>query len=307
MFKGILKNFPQYVNCQNFKELIDKNIFVRGEKVTIDNDYFGLENGYDYEFSSYYQYFGYEYLFNFQVFEEYFNERINEFELKLKISGNLPDFVILELELIFDLNEKINYLKSILNDIYLKSIIYHIDLIEIKNNNIDFYKKYIYENLYDENVSFINILLFLNNEKLLVKNDFEFNSIHSNLYIIRSIEKKIIEYNYLIKNQNSNNFFKEDSRNDIFKEGAQKKFEFILNKYSNKKNTAFFSQLYHYLLDKNLINSFSKDNKNYREFIIKCGYLIQFSRIQERTSIKENSKWDNINSVFDDILKTYTE
>lgn len=75
----------------------------------------------------------------------------------------------------------------------------------------------------------------------------------------------------------------------IFKDNGLDIFNFIVSNYTDLKNKAFFSYLFHFFSDNNLLQEHkAKSSVHYNEFLIKNKYLENFSKVIQRTDNKSN-------------------
>lgn len=98
-----------------------------------------------------------------------------------------------------------------------------------------------------------------------------------------------------------------DIRKDIFKdEKSRMLFEFIVEKWEEKKNTSFYSMLYKYLQNEKKIIIVDSDSLIYRSFVIEDYKLNKFAKIQKQTTNKENNKWVRVFKIFGDLSEKFT-
>lgn len=311
-FRGILTNKEDVINKSNFQFYIDNNIFIETifNKNLDDNDYSGIELGGDYKFWNYFQFNKKEYTLNPKVYIEYFNCIYTYLNIDFPFES-YSDIIEIELETSFG-NDKIVFLTKMLKNELRR--IRHIEEYRVykkskaENNHVEWYR-YLYENYYEDQLLITNIFEFLSEP------DFDFE--HSNrlfydvivpfkfIYKVQS-DIELLKNQHLIKNSSDTENNKIELHNHIFKNKNYPKFIFVNEEYSGKKNTAFYSQLFKYFQEKDWLNIKGDDSKEYRDFIVGKCFLEQFSKIQQKTSIKTDTKWDKMFNTFNDILINYS-
>lgn len=143
-----------------------------------------------------------------------------------------------------------------------------------------------------------------------IERDYFYNEIKDWVYYYRL--KNIIDFCVLkideLQNENLNGEIEKPNLSTlIFKNDGLKIFDFIVLKYTLKKDRAFFSYLYYFLQAEKKINLYTKDNIIYREYVLdKFSYLKTFSRVISSNAENQYKKTD-VEDNFKNILKSYSE
>ena len=135
-------------------------------------------------------------------------------------------------------------------------------------------------------------------------------TVHIDYINTYSFHNLILYLNELIINNSSASTIIENisvnTRNDIFKDNESRMlFEFIIENCEKDKNTSFYSMLYKYLQDKNKIILIDNDSVLYRNFIMNTYNLSSFSRIQNKSSNKEQTVWNSTFKTFDKLTEFF--
>ncbi|WP_264558644.1 hypothetical protein [Flavobacterium sp. N2270] len=120
--------------------------------------------------------------------------------------------------------------------------------------------------------------------------------------------KKIIQYCNVQINELSNKKELTNEKEIIFKNEGEGFYIYITKIYPSKKDTAFYSYLFHFLQEKDMtLLPRSKDSKKYREFILNNTDLKSFSRVQIMNSNNLYTKDDMFDFFNEQLIKYYSE
>jgi hypothetical protein len=213
--------------------------------------------------------------------------------------------------------EKIDYLKEKRKELYLgvqNEPEYYVYTGKREFNGFDNWEELIFD-------------LLLHQEIVVVKyltNDLDIPDIPKTIYddwhkyyktkeLISICEKKIKELSEGNEVKNEEIDFKKPSLHKtidikinsdiIFKENYDRLFNYIVISYSDKKNKAFFSYLYHFFSDNTFLLKNKKSSVPYNKYLVCNNYIDKFSKVIQRDS--ENSKNSDEEKRMFEIFKTY--
>lgn len=297
-------SYQKYSELEQKQILIKKGIYVQFHTPFVGKDPYQVIHD-----------FGYIPTFKFE-FGEFFVLEHQIFDLNPKLLSNICD----EIEKVSKalLNLKID---TITQELEYELLLYlpgeHIEIYKKKRKKIlDDFELFKNNSLLEFDLinsnSGANAYLLMNKEDiedyLFDKDIFKLTAFveYSKSYIFYN---SILHYNNLIKNKTANSLNSITSRNfryDIFVDKKSNLlFDYIVENWQKKKNTSFYSMLYKYLQDKNKIILIDNDSVLYRNFIMNTYNLSSFSRIQNKSSNKEQTVWNSTFKTFDKLTEIF--
>ena len=333
MFFNIIATYP-FVNQpedEQKKYLIDLGVYVKGETIPNDvltDDFHFMRGGTNYPkfVGQSFKIGALNYILNCDFLNEVFRECFHELDNRV---NNLIESRIETIQLQSEIlgmsviEENLLKIKKEYSDAltYKQFKILHKLGFENKELHIDFLKSYLAISWYDlsdylcglGNISnydsvthyskyltlnkilnFLNYRLSENNYKDNLKVD----QSHSKNLDDTEIGKKIAEKSFAIIERNL------DGSELIFKDDNDMLFDFIVSEYSDVKNNAFFSYLFHYFSENKLLLKNIKSSKLYGNFLIKNKFIDKFSKVIQTNEYGGFEK-DRLFSVFQDSSKKY--
>lgn len=321
---GILRDFDlSKVNSENFHSLIDLNLFDKQElsvKYKSDEDYKHIELTSNDNFSDFFGFNRFEYHIKKDIYNEMYLLDLQKIETKnYYFLSNEITIIDFELEMHFNKKYKKQILETfhkkhfqnIDSDIMKNYLLYKNGTSALKNYSFfDYYIESIKSNIEDSDNGLFNFLkgidVFFATD---LKKDFElFHRVETICSFCEKSLKKIKNNKY-VKAANAADIKLENGKNDIqnellFDQDGLKIFSYICEKYTSKKNAAFYSYLYHFLQDKNKMISPSKTSVEYVNFVKGINQGLKYSKVIQTTSGSESKKID-IFKGFENIYKSY--
>ena len=318
---GILKDFDfNNINRDTFPVLLKSGIFNEFElsKHYADKEnYFGIELSHQNEsFCDFFLYNRKEYYLKKEVLIQLMNNQINSFNLFYEIS-DIEQELNLELSKEFLDSQKINVLENFFKKYQsqLTNKIFYNDYEKIKESkNIDKWIEYLFDEIdnqysFDYDIRYNFIILFLKGQKnnhfyfpekvcLLWKESFIFYKLKKHLEFLKN---KILG---ITSNKLTYHNISTPSKEElsIFKNEGLSVFECIVSNYDNEKNKAFFSYLFHFMRNKDLLRTNAKtSSKKYIEYISN-NFNLEMSKVINSTA-NEQTEFELKMALFEDILK----
>ncbi len=337
-YHGILKNFDiQKINRDTFPKLIASNIFDVKELSDFyksKEDYFGLElDDIGREIDNFYLFNKKEYHLKKNVIDDMFDYC----EFKCESHDELDNKIVdLELNLNMQVSQhsQIKYLKSQIVAMNQNMIDTQYYLLYTTNRESNGYKSWFefFSLEQIDNGDYTFIFKYLKGDRDFVPTFIK--QIWQDYFLVKRLteycKNKIFqierisginEVDVLIENEITNVKLNnisdienkesvteyKDIRKDIFKdENSRMLFDFVVEKWNEKKNTSFYSMLYKYLQNEKKIIIVDSDSLIYRSFVIKNFKLNKFAKIQKQTTNKENNKWVRVFKIFGDLSEKFT-
>ena len=91
----------------------------------------------------------------------------------------------------------------------------------------------------------------------------------------------------------------DNHQNDIFCDDGEDLFKYIVSRYSDTRNKAFYSYLYYYLRDINKIDLLSDDNRKYKDYVIANSTIQSISKIQNTAKVEHSPQRNRVLALFD--------
>lgn len=337
-YRGILKNFNiEKINRDTFPQLIAANIFDVDElsdRHVSSDFYLAMEvDDLNWGLSNYYEYYNKSYCLKHEIVVAMFDDCKSKCE-----SQDELQYKILEIDLNINIQasdySKIKFLKTEIFIMNQNMSDPHYYLLYSKKRETEGYSSWFeyFRSEQIDNEDYTFIFKYLKGDRDFVPTFIK--QIWQDYFIIKHLTEyckkkiQIIESNtginevdvfidsgmisvklnspYDTVNKETITEYK-DIRTDIFKdENSRKLFDFIIENWKGKKNTSFYSMLYKYLQNKEMIIIPDKDSSSYRSLIVDKYDLKAFAKVQQQTTNKENNKWDKVFDTFKDIEKKFT-
>lgn len=336
---GILKDFDfEKINSETFPLLIESKIFdvkkLSGSYES-EKDYFGIElQSTNESFNTFFLFERKEYHLKNEIIVEIIQSQVKGFDLDWILS-DFENYINEELNKEFVEKKKVETLEVIYKEQYdlLKNKTIYVEYQSIKKekNILKWWAFLDSEIELDANYSFItnylkgvfpeNNCYFPDKICSIWKECYLFEKVRETLDLYRDkvqeketkekVLKEISNQDFLEHNEKSTEGVKqtadiEMSSKDIslFKNDGLYIFNCITSNYSEKKNPAFFSYLFFFLKEKDLlkVNS-STDSKKYRDYIFE-NFNVKFPRIIYSVAQKQTERESKMNE-FEDILKNF--
>lgn len=322
-FYGILKSFDfNTINRESFPVLLNSGIF---DELELSNcfksngDYFGIElNNDTWSFGDFFLFKGKEYYLK----KEIYTEMVFRKNWTLKSFSNV-NFITNQIEVLIE-NELIPKNKiQIIDDnfkLYFNQIknkeYYSLFKNQTETNDYKCWEEYFIDEIVEkQNFEFLVNFLQGNNDYIPseIKQQWEDYflvseiSDYCNLKITAILSKQKSGINKKSNIKDLSEPINNTNLSDIiFKPNGEKMFNFLISKYPLKKNTAFFSYLYFYLMDDlKLLYVTGNDSLDYRNHVIKR-FNISFKRIQT-TNSNNKFKRDKILRLFNEYTLEFTQ
>lgn len=272
-YLGVLKNKEISINC-----LIDNNIIEKSDNKSFFKIFkiFNLkENNSLYKLSNKLENDLIDYIDNYTK-KKYFKKKLSKFKKKYiqEEKKNLNKLIRKREKFIYEFNQE-DY-DSFVNFDVNKSIPYKIKLILETEQNIIFQYLTLSQKDFENDLK----VKFTPEFKLSIINYLKYDLLL--LFKVRILSEIINEI--LIKDSQ----VKRSTEKLIFSSEGIEVFNKILNLHVGEKNRAFYSYLYYYLKNKNLLIESKNDNKKYRNYILKYFGLESFSKIINNTESPES-------------------
>jgi len=272
-YLGVLKNKEISINC-----LIDNNIIEKSDNKSFFKIFkiFNLkENNSLYKLSNKLENDLIDYIDNYTK-KKYFKKKLSKFKKKYiqEEKKNLNKLIRKREKFIYEFNQE-DY-DSFVNFDVNKSIPYKIKLILETEQNIIFQYLTLSQKDFENDLK----VKFTPEFKLSIINYLKYDLLL--LFKVRILSEIINEI--LIKDSQ----VKRSTEKLIFSSEGIEVFNKIINLHVGEKNRAFYSYLYYYLKNKNLLIESKNDNKKYRNYILKYFGLESFSKIINNTESPES-------------------
>ncbi len=272
-YLGVLKNKEISINC-----LIDNNIIEKSD----DKSFFKIfkifnlkENNSLYKLSNKFENDLIYYIDNYTK-KKYFKKELSKFKKKYihEEKKNLNKLIKKREKFIYEFSQE-DY-DSFVNFDVNKSIPYKIKHILETEQNI------IFQYLTLSQKDFENYI------KVKFTPEFKLSSINYLKYDLLLLFKVRILSEIINEILIKDSQVKTSTEKLIFSSEGIEVFNKIINLHVGEKNRAFYSYLYYYLKNKNLLIESKNDNKKYRNYILKYFGLESFSKIINNTESPES-------------------
>lgn len=306
---GKLKGFNfEKINKESFLTLISSGIFDEYELTSTyknDDDYFTLDSD-TMEFGDFFIFNRKEYHLKKEIIFEMIyvkNWCLETFENANYITNEIETLVISE----FQLENKLRILeenyKKYFDQITDKKY-YGLYKNESFTDGYENWKQYIISDIID-NENYKSAAKFLNRDSTFFSDEIE--SQWNDYFVFSKISDYCEEKRNLLLGFKETNLFEnpKPSLSDIiFKNNSEEIFKYIVSKFSQEKNKAFFSYLFHYFSDNDLLyKDKPKSSRDYSNYLISEKHLDTFSKVIQR--VTENSETEK--KIFQLFKKYHTD
>jgi hypothetical protein len=313
IYYGVLKDFNlETINRNTFPKLLTSNIFEEEELSNgyqSQEDYFGIELcDSNWGLSNFYLFNRKEYYLKKSILPEMFRYCARKCECYDSLNQKKYD---LDFNLNFQISDfsKIKFLKIEIQRLYQNLEDKDYFLLYSRNKETDDFKSWFEyfesEQIENEDYTFIFKYLAGDNDfvptsiKKMWQEYFLVNQLSEfckkKIYQIErysgineadvNIEESKNSQNNFVQNTNEKKFFNHSKlTSEIFNDDSEELFEFIVNRYREEKNAAFYSYLYHFFCDKKFfVNNKKKTNIKYDNYLIKNKYIQSFSKVIQKS------------------------
>lgn len=326
-FIGVIKDYNLFENKKSIpylEYLIDCKIYLEQEEIEYHRQYENIFDLMEWDFNADFLddfiHNNKKYRWNFKIYSEiyeaskYIIDNCLGFELNQDIL-----FIISELNGCVDLDDKITLLKEKLK-FYWRPFEHTSEFLLFMDERHD-WEGQTWE---DEIRSFlveddIFCVFYLTRSKEIDLKDSSYYNNHFKLWIEHYRKRRLIDFCKTeierlkgvfndqekvieIKKITENKDIKINS-DIIFKENYVRLFNYIVKSYSDKKNKAFFSYLYHFFSNNGFLLKNKKSSVPYNNYLVCNNYIDEFSKVIQRGS--ENSKNSDEEKRMFEIFQTY--